>query len=500
MSVLAAAKSEHTPPSRRLNNSTDALYALAVAVSVLVWFTSIAAPLWLDETATYWQISAGAAQIWARQGALFPAYNYFLWAWSQAFGIAEVTLRLPSILAMLGAALVFFRIARLFFDLNPALFATVSFCLNPIVVNAAGDARPYAFAVLDLLLCIFVLLQWTRTSQRRYAAWLGIFTAGLFYFHYLFAIMMFPLAILLAITAKPPDFNSFRKQLLLAGLVFVVLVIPLLAAIINLLHARGQVGQIVFAPKPSVFQIVYVFNGLPFLSFALLFLVLAAGGHVARNKNKSLPTGIICLLLSVIPVGVLFAVSRSTNLNIFVYRYNLMAVPGIALCGGYLFSRINSKIFRLLACLLFLFAGLSPYRFTTHAPHFYSWKEALNVADANAHRDNAPLLICSDFAESNFRDMPRDPNHDPAFAPLSYYHVSSRVIPLPRAVTSETKRQVNSLLQTTVPERRRFLLLTYIGSKGTIRWIADHTSGSYASRPIGVFDDVTVTEFILKDN
>ncbi|MDT8067298.1 MAG: glycosyltransferase family 39 protein [Terriglobia bacterium] len=484
-----------------MKNATDALYMPAVAVSILVWFTSIAAPLWLDETATYWQISAGAAQVWARRGVLFPAYNYILWAWSQVFGIAEVTLRIPSILAMLGAALVIFRIARFFFDHDAALFATISFCLNPIVVNAASDARPYAFAVLDLSLCVLVLLQWTRTNQLRYAVWLGVFIAGLFYFHYLFVLMTLPLAVLLAITAKPSDANLFRKQLSIAGVVLILLTIPVLPAIVDLFHAGGQIGQIVFAPKPRVFQIAYVLNGLPFLSFVSLFLIIAAGGHVAVNEDKSLfSTGTICLMLCAIPLGILFAVSRWTSLNVFVYRYTLMAVPGVALCCGYLFNRIDSKIFRLLACLLFLFAGISPYKFTTHAPHFYSWKEALGVADATAHRDGAPLLICSDFAESNFRRMPQDPYHDPAFAPLSYYHVSSRVVPLPRSVTSETKRQVDSFLQTSVPERRRFLLLTYIGSKGTIRWVAEHTSGSYSSRPIGVFDDVTVTEFILKDN
>jgi hypothetical protein len=324
-----------------------------------------------------------------------------------------------------------------------------------------------------------------------------VFSAALFYFHYLFGLMTVPLAVVLASTAEPPDVRLFKRQLFIAAVVFTLLMIPLVPGILGLFHVGGQIA---FAPKPTVFQFIYVFNGLPFLGFFFLFVVVAAGGYVARREDSSDVVGTISLVLWAIPLGILFAVSSWTSLKIFVYRYTLMAVPGIALSCGYLFNRIDSKIWRLLACVLFLFAGISPYKFTMHAPHFYSWKKALSVADASAQRDGAPLLICSDFAESNFRQMPEDPYHDPAFAPLSYYHVSSRVIPLPRAVTPETKRQVDSLMHASAPAQRRFLLLTYLGSKETIRWIADYTAASYTSRPVGVFDDVTVTEFIPKNN
>ncbi|HEU5408237.1 MAG TPA: glycosyltransferase family 39 protein, partial [Nitrospira sp.] len=252
----------------------SALYVLAIALSILRWFTSIAAPLWLDETSTYWKISAGPSQIWARQGALFPAYDYILWAWSRVFGIAEVTLRIPSILAMLAAAVALFQIARLFFDRNAALFATVSFCLNPIVRNEACDARAYAFAVFDLLLCILMLLQWTRTNQFRYAVWLGLFSAGLFYFHYLFGLMTLPLAILLALRAKPFDAGAFRRQLLITGLVFSLMMIPIVPGIIDLFHVGREIA---FAPKPSVLQIIGVFDAVRFPIFLLLFFLFAAG-------------------------------------------------------------------------------------------------------------------------------------------------------------------------------------------------------------------------------
>jgi hypothetical protein len=44
------------------------IYALTVLVSLSVWFLAVRAPLWLDETASYWSISGGFGQIWARYG------------------------------------------------------------------------------------------------------------------------------------------------------------------------------------------------------------------------------------------------------------------------------------------------------------------------------------------------------------------------------------------------------------------------------------------------
>ena len=68
-----------------------------------MWFSSIQSALWLDETISYWEISGGFGQIWGRQDVSFPAYFYILWATKALFGSSEAVLRIPSVLAMLGA-------------------------------------------------------------------------------------------------------------------------------------------------------------------------------------------------------------------------------------------------------------------------------------------------------------------------------------------------------------------------------------------------------------
>lgn len=86
------------------------IYGLSLLVAFSIWFLAIKAPLWLDETGSYWNISGGLRQIWARSIELnsFPAYYYVLWVVNAIFGGKEIVLRIPSVLAMLAATFVFY--------------------------------------------------------------------------------------------------------------------------------------------------------------------------------------------------------------------------------------------------------------------------------------------------------------------------------------------------------------------------------------------------------
>jgi hypothetical protein len=112
-------------------------YTLALIVSVATWFRAIRAPLWLDETVSFFIIKGKFSEILSRQGwPGVPAYPYLLWLWTRALGTGEITLRLLSVLAMLGAAYLLYRTARELFDRDIAIVAAVFFCLHPSILFA----------------------------------------------------------------------------------------------------------------------------------------------------------------------------------------------------------------------------------------------------------------------------------------------------------------------------------------------------------------------------
>jgi hypothetical protein len=82
------------------------IYALALTLAIFSWFLAIRAPLWLDETVSFFVIKGGFSEILSRQGwPGVPAYPYILWLWVKAAGTGEPALRISSVLAMLGGGL-----------------------------------------------------------------------------------------------------------------------------------------------------------------------------------------------------------------------------------------------------------------------------------------------------------------------------------------------------------------------------------------------------------
>ena len=167
-------------------------YPVALLASLSIWLLALRAPLWLDETLAYWQVSGGFWKIWSRS-ALMPSsigYLYTLWAAKSILGSQEIALKIPSTLAMLGAVYFLFRSARELFDQEIAFLVCIFFALESNVVFAATDARPYAFALLATNFAIFAFVRWMTRHEMRQAILFGAAAAGILYFHYLFGAIL----------------------------------------------------------------------------------------------------------------------------------------------------------------------------------------------------------------------------------------------------------------------------------------------------------------------
>ncbi len=489
---------DRSTPSTRSFDAANFVFAFALCGAVAIWFLTIRSAFWLDETISYWEISGGFRQIWSRQDVSFPAYFYILWATKSLFGSSEVVLRMPSVFAMLAAVYVAYRIARELFSADVAGIVTVVFCLHPIVAYAAVDARPYAFAVLLVNCAILSFLRWIKTNSTRYGILFGVSAAGIFYFHYLFGVVLpaFPLGF---VTLRGRQWKLYAPKLWAAGVPFVVMMLPVIAPLLFLFRtSQTQVYESV----PQLSDLLS--TAAPGHVLALIFVGLIFTAIMCRKlenpSEKFLRTGMVCLFFAAVPLLFLYDVSMLTSVHVFVARYRLVAVPGVALCWGFLVSCVASKRIRVGFCAALAVLTLSGFSFATLSmdnAHGYSWKYALQVADKSAAFDKAPLLICSDLTESNFQPMPADvyAATSPAFAPIFYYKVQSPVVPLPRALNEDAIAQINKFLATATPARQRFLVLGYMASEETLRWITERTKDCYVARNLGKTDGVTVMEY-----
>jgi uncharacterized membrane protein len=474
-----------------------ALYAVALGVSISVWFLAIRAPLWLDETISLFIVKGGIREILSRQGwPGVPAYPYLLCLWLKVMGTGELTLRMSSIGAMLGAVYLLYRSARELFGWDVAFIAAVVFCLHPIVVAESIDVRPYPFAMLAINAAIFVLVRLRHGGSIWLAALFGFLAASIVYFQFLFAAIL-PALALCFFTRKIANRQAFWRQAGVALVVFAIAFLPVIPGMRYMFHSSGIH---VFDMAPTLADLGRVMGQKRSLMIlAVIGLLAAAGRKLDLQKSSDRWPGVLCISLALVPILILYGVSTGTSIHIFVTRYRLVAVPGVAVCWALALSRIDSRALRSLFCAALV--AVSTYNYCsspTARQHNYSWKYALEFAQKNASADNAPVVICSDLPEADHTPMPIGPaiKDSALFAPLTYYKLSVPVVPLPRALNDEAKRAGSQFVQEAAGRRERFLALAYEASYDTLDWLEDNASATYETHELGIFDKVEVLEFV----
>ena len=472
------------------------IYLLAMLASMVTWFLAYKSPLWLDETVSYWGISGGFAQIWKRsvEALYFPTYFYVLWATRELFGSREIVLRAPSVLAMLAAVFVLYRIARQLFDEDVAWLVCILFCLHRDVAFAAIDARPYAFAVLATNLAIYALILWVREPKTSRSILLGVLCGFIFYFQYLYAVIL-PAFLAYYLLVKGRAIGREVRQIMVVLASFAMIFLPVVPRLLYLISRRNNYN---FTGPPTIPQLLVGFlpTAVPLIWLTAATATALLSKFYLRHLQTSQPF-LLPLLLAVIPPALLYEISVHAPIRIFVSRYRLVGVMGMVLLWGVLVAVIGSVPLRLMLCMVYVPWAIFSYSSTPAAHHHsYSWKAALEYADRVARPEQAPLLICSDLPQSDFETMPAGPQVDSElFAPLSYYKVSVPVVPLPRTLNEQAESIGRRFLFEAEAKHERFLALGYRASYPTLRWLRSLSSGKYVAHDLGDFDGVAVIEF-----
>lgn len=472
-----------------------AIYALVVAISVSVWFVAIRSPLTVDETGSYWQIRNGLSGVPFFQSLSFPAYSYILWLCSRVLGTSEVALRIPSLIAIFGAAYLLFRIARKLFDLEIASFIAVVYCLHPIVMFASIDVRPYAFGALAINSCIFAILCLRQNDTNWLAVLTGILAACIVYFHFLFVVLLPSLAICFLLVKGHAERNTIFRQMFVAVGSFLLAVLPTVPGMLYTFETRSN-HVYYLAPTWRSLAMALAPGWLIPLALLIAFIAAALRSLDFKVDSKSWRAW-FCLALGPLPILLLYGVSISTPIHIFLERYCLVGITGIALCWGVFANCVRSRTLALVFCLLFVATGANYFFRAPEAKHhLYTWKYALEAVEKNASVDGAPVFLCSEFVESSFSSMPVDsPKESILFAPISYYRLSVPVVPLPQRVNEEANRVASDFLQRPGARHRRFLAAAYEASYPSLQWLAQQASGTHSAKVIGIYDGVAVVEF-----
>lgn len=288
--------------------------------------------------------------------AVHGVYYLLLHFWIQAFGASELSVRLPSAIAVGVIVAGTFVLGRMLLGRNAGIAAAVICAVLPRTSFMGADARSYALstAIALWITILFLVLLRHRfsTSTRHRLAWLG-YAAGLTIGIYLFLYLGLLLLVHGAFLFSSRAYRRNRRSWLAAAALAVALALPIVAA------GYGQRGQIAFlahrgyATARSV--LVTQWFGNPFLATAgwLLIAAAIAGAVLAwRRRPEVSPPVLLAILWVILPTLALLGLNAVTPA--YSFRYVSFCVPGVAIVLAAGIRTFTGRTVRIAAVLLLL--------------------------------------------------------------------------------------------------------------------------------------------------
>jgi len=474
------------------------VYPAALLASLSIWLLALRAPLWLDETLAYWQVSGGFWKIWSRS-QMMPSsigYLYTLWAAKSMLGSQEIALKIPSTLAMLGAVYFLFRAARELFERDIAFLVCIFFALEPNVVFAATDARPYAFALLTTNFAIFAFVLWMKRLEMRQAILFGAAAASILYFHYLFGAIL-PAFAIYYLVVRRHSIKADTRQLAAVLASFTFLILPLIYRVLSLYHTR-ETHVVQELPHSALAALNTLAPMQTLIGFVATAFLAALVRKVKLPGIDCFPAILLCPLLALVPADILYGLSVVTPLHLVIPRYFTVVAPGSALTWGLLTSRIDSRVLRQIFCVgLVAVTAFECFSSPNSRKHEVNFKQAHEFINANVAKDEAPVLVCSAFIEADFEPLPTDRTSENALnSQLTYYPINASVVFLPMSLNDEAMRIGKETVATMLERHQRFLVIAAPTSYQTVEWLANYSTGAFSARPLKTFDnEIVVVEF-----
>jgi mannosyltransferase len=352
----AGAKEDGARP-RRLDPATWWMTALPpVATFVIMLWGITGASYWRDEAATMSAAQRPLGNLIRTLGnidAVHGAYYLLIWVMVRLGGTGELVTRLPSAVAMAGAAAAVAAIGRRLVSPRAGLAAGLVFAVLPEVSLYGQDARPYAIVVALASLASYLLvraMQDNGGARHRWLAGYAVCLAALGIVDMFGLLLIVAHAVTVALRclretgpgtsggqgpgAGPRAARSLALGWLAAAVAGFLLASPVLAL------GFVQRGTLGWLSPPGLGAVTNLRQLVGPATMADVVILAAAAGVVVSavlgrerlraNWPGSLPA--LCLPWLVLPPAILLVASAVTP--VYTLRYVLLCIPAIALLAG----------------------------------------------------------------------------------------------------------------------------------------------------------------------
>lgn len=280
--------------------------------------------LWADELQTWGMATTSWLDMFAVLhwvDAIIGPYYAVAHAWVDLVGASDLTLRLPSVLAMTGAAGLVGALGARLATHRVGLVAGLIFAVLPGTSRYAQEARTYAFTTFFAVLATYLLFAaLRRPNLPRYLLYtISLILMGILH----------PLALLLLAAHGWVVFAQYRRQTfpwLVTAFVSVLPALPLLRL------AGKQKSQVAWIPHPTRHSLMEFPQDLVGLAAIGILLIVLAMFSLPLRRPTAMYTA-----WAVLPLAGLFAAGQITPL--FLPRYLMFTLPAWALLAGVALGR-----------------------------------------------------------------------------------------------------------------------------------------------------------------
>ncbi len=452
-------------------------YSVALLLLMLRgWVSPLPSSLWLDETGLYYVIAGSWADFLYRMSLTIqsPLHSTLLWGIFHYVGGAEWVLRAPSVLSMLIAAYLVYKIGASLDGHEMGLIATTIFVALPETCALACQARPYAMGIAAGLWSIWLYLRWREERRLTPALLWALSLILVLYIHPLLAATLGLLFAVLLLLSFARNDGAAVPQLIFSGTLTCVAALPILP---YYLAAIRQAGVYSHGRVPTFMDLLErhplgLLAGALCLSLAAVSLLpgrLAISRFTVNGKATSL-----LLLWAGVPVSALFLIARTTPAEIFALRYSSLALPAVALLAGLGIRSLDTRrtLLTVLTSALMVLAtwGFAPQPQVSRFKD--DWRAAARMLHAENYDPETVVFLSPMFTEA--RDLTRltHPGYrDFLLSPFKAYPVPGRVIPLPQVPGPQFHQYLQPFLDGVLSRRAPF----YVAGLGHwTDWFAWH--------------------------
>jgi 4-amino-4-deoxy-L-arabinose transferase-like glycosyltransferase len=471
-------------------------FGILVAITVVdLWILPIQSSFWLDETATFWVIKDGLANLlqrstdWAGQSPL-----YYLTAWGALVvgGRHEWVLRLPSLIALIIAAWLLYRLAERLFDQASARLTVLSFACSGAVAFAASDARPYALGLCLLIGSAWLLVRWLDTGFARYAVGAMVLSVLTIYAHYLFG----PVLVVLTFYAVWRALHEGKVriwELAAVGIGAGVLMLPL---VVQLRHFFQDRAVHSFSGTPQLSQLLASIAPPVLAGSLTVGLLLAQLFHPEQDRGPAPRRDSVFVAAgwALVPPLLLFAISVLSLAKLFVPRYYISCIPGQCLLAGWLARSLVGGPGQRIVATVMVVSSVFCFGSTYHGDE--DWSGAMRRIRSESS-GNLPVLVASAFVEATDPKALEDPRlRDVLFAPQQMYPLRGKLIRLPYRLDEESAKYVERVLPALEKEDRFVLVVDRFRGLPFEPWLRGRLAAQgFQSESLGDFRSVAVFRF-----